>query len=225
MNFGKIVYRGEIIFLYYPNGVSEPVIKSVKSGRIWEKKLVNIYSKIIKDGDTVVDCGAYIGTHSAIFSKLVGQSGKTISIEPQPKIVECLRKTIDRNKLNNVELVAKCVGCSEDKVIFSTTLNGRASMTHLRPRLHNKLDINVDVFSLDSLNLSRCNFIKIDVEGCEFMVLEGADKTIRKYRPPIIFETWARMSNRENLDKWAEEHDYSVEKLMCDNYLLKSKTI
>jgi len=222
MNFGRLEYRGEIFFLYYPNGVSEPVIKSVKGGRIWEKKLVSIYSNIIKEGDTVVDCGAYIGSHSAIFSKLVGQSGKTIIIEPQPKIVECLKKTIERNQFNNITLIPKCVGCSEDKVIFSTTLNGRASMTHLRPRLHNKVDMSLDVFSIDSLNLSRCNFIKIDVEGSEFMVLKGAVATIAKFRPTMIFETWARMSNRENLDTWAEENNYSVEKLMCDNYLLKS---
>jgi FkbM family methyltransferase len=222
MNFSKVDYRGDTFFLYYPNGVSEPVIKTAEGGRIWEKKLVSIYSNIIKEGDTVLDCGAYIGSHSAIFSKLVGQSGKTISIEPQPKIVECLKKTIERNKFNNIELIPKCVGCSEDKVIFSTTLNGRASMTHLRPRLHNKVDMSLDVFSIDSLKLSRCDFIKIDVEGSEFMVLKGAVGTIAKFRPTMIFETWARMSNRENLESWCDENNYTIEKLMCDNYLLKS---
>ena len=51
-------------------------------------------------------------------------------------------------------------------------------------------DIDVELITIDSLNLDKLDFIKIDVEGYEPLVIEGGINTIKKYKPIITLESW-----------------------------------
>jgi hypothetical protein len=65
----------------------------------------------------------------------------------------------------------------------------------------NSVGERVGIIPLDALELKRCNLIKIDVEGMELKVLQGAEKTIQNLRPIIFVENNNRDGNPELVDK------------------------
>ena len=199
--------------IYYPENVEEAVIKAITSGRIWEKKLLNYYKELILPGDTVLDIGAYLGTHSVAFSQLVGDTGKVISFEPQTEIFTLLEKTIKENNIKNVKLYNNAVYNINKKIQFSNTNNGKASISYIRPRLPNPVKKEIQAITIDSLKLTRCDFIKIDVEKCEWVVLDGAEDTIIKYRPILFVEIFKTASNLLKLRTFTQKHNYSYTNL------------
>ena len=206
--------------IYYPENVEEAVIKAITSGRIWEKKLLNYYKELILPGNTVLDIGAYLGTHSVAFSQLVGDSGQVISFEPQVEIFNLLSKTIEENNIINVELYNTAVYNLNTKVMFSNTNNGKASISHIRPRLPDPVKKETKAITIDSLKLKSCDFIKIDVEKCEWVVLEGAEDTIEKYRPILFVEIFKTASNLQKLRKFTQKHNYSYTNLGGADFVL-----
>ena len=206
--------------IYYPENVEEAVIKAIKSGRIWEKKLLNNYKDLILPGNTVLDIGAYLGTHTVAFSQLVGDTGKVISFEPQTEIFTLLQKTIKENNITNIKLHNKAVYNTIKKIQFSNTNNGKASISHIRPRLPNPIKKEVDAITIDSLKLERCDFIKMDVEKCEWVVLEGSEETITKYRPIIFVEIFKTATNLQKLRKFTKDHNYSYANMGGADFVL-----
>ena len=69
--------------IFYPINNNSAVIKSMLSGRMWEKKIVSIFHEYITQDDTVLDVGSYIGTHMVEMSKL---ANRVYSFEPVPLI-------------------------------------------------------------------------------------------------------------------------------------------
>jgi len=206
--------------IYYPENIEEAVINAIKSGRIWEKKLLIYYKELILPGNTVLDIGAYLGTHSVAFSQLVGDTGRVISFEPQTDIFTLLNKTIEENNITNVELHNKAVFNSNTKVIFSNTNNGKASISHIRPRLPDPVKKETDAITVDSLKLDKCDFMKIDVEKCEWVVLEGAKDTIEKYKPIIFIEIFKTPTNLLKLRKFTEKQNYSFTNIGGSDFVL-----
>jgi FkbM family methyltransferase len=206
--------------IYYPENVQEAVINAIKSGRIWEKKLLNNYKDLILPGNTVLDIGAYLGTHTVAFSQLVGDTGKVISFEPQTDIFTLLEKTITENEITNVKLYNNAVYNINKKIEFSNTNNGKASISHIRPRLPNPVKKEIQAITIDSLKLDRCDMIKLDVEKCEWLVLEGAKDTITKYNPIIFIEVFKTPSNLLKLRTFTKQHNYSYASLGGADFVL-----
>jgi len=206
--------------IYYPENVEEAVINAIKRGNIWEKKLHNNYKDIILPGNTVLDIGAYLGTHTVAFSQLVGETGKVISFEPQTEIFTLLEKTITENNITNVELHNNAVYNINKKIQFSNTNNGKASISHIRPRLPNPVKKEIQAITIDSLKLDRCDMIKLDVEKCEWLVLEGAKETIIKYKPIIFIEVFKTASNLLKLRTFTKQHNYSYASMGGADFVL-----
>ena len=212
--------------IFYPTESRDScgVIKSLLSGRIWERRIVNVYRTIVKEGDVVLDCGAFIGLHTLELSKLVGDTGKVYSFEPIPAVADCVEKTMEEKNINNVVLVRKPLYSSSNiKLEFVSDLSGLSSVADYRRKAF-KYKYKVNSICIDDfINIpkdKKISFIKIDVEGSEFKVLEGAIKTIKKYRPTIIFETWKNKRNIQKLANWCMIHQYTMTYISCDNYVL-----
>ena len=206
--------------IYYPENVEEAVINAIKRGNIWEKKLLNNYKDLILPGNTVLDIGAYLGTHTVAFSQLVGETGKVISFEPQTDIFTLLQKTITENNIINVELYNNAVYNTIKKIQFSETNNGKASISHIRPRLPNPIKKEIQAITIDSLKLERCDMIKLDVEKCEWVCLEGAEETIKKYKPIIFIEVFKTATNLQKLLKFTQNHNYSYANMGGSDFAL-----
>ena len=167
---------------------------------------VQLLSKIIKKGDTVLDVGANIGLLTIPFSKMVGNNGKVFSYEPQSKIYYILCSNISLNNLNNVEAFNLAVGSSNESV-YLPTIDYTKSNNFGGINLLDKGDIKVNQIKLDDLSLDKLNMIKIDVEGMELNVLEGSKETLKKHRPIIYVEN-DRKEKSENLLSFLLSNNY-----------------
>ena len=94
-------------FLICRNGINYEVdiTESVDRAiflRGWEPKTISILHQLIKSGDTVIEVGANIGAHALIISKIIGNDGRLISIEPTSYAFNKLQKNFDLNPLLKV---------------------------------------------------------------------------------------------------------------------------
>ena len=204
------------ITMYYHNIDNNCAVnKSIKSGRIWEKKLINIYQQFVNKESVVLDIGSNLGSHTIPLSLLCKE---VYSFEAQKKIYQLLSKTIEYVNLFNVIVTRD----GWDKAEFSNSEDGRASLTCLRPRLEGYTTMEKCI-SIDKLDLDKIDFVKIDVEMCEWHVLDGMSVTIKKYKPTIILETYKTKTNMLNLVNFCNEFGYKFKYISGDNYLLTQK--
>jgi len=147
-----------------------------------------LISSVVMDGFTAIDAGANIGVHTVLMSSLVGNTGKVISFEPQRAIYNILCTNITLNNCSNVEAINCGLGssCSEARIKpinYSHENNfGSVSLGQYED------GEQIKVVTIDSLNLTKCHFLKADVEGMETELLEGAQKTILNFRPILYLE-------------------------------------
>jgi FkbM family methyltransferase len=154
----------------------------------WCEPELTAMESILRVGDTVIDVGANIGTHAIAFSHFVGKTGKVIAFEPQRHVFQLLCGNAAINATENIhcfqKAVGDCQGSIHTPIIRQSTLfnYGAVSLANINE------GEKVDLIPLDSLNLDACRLIKIDVEGMEPKVIEGAQKTIKAFNPFLFVE-------------------------------------
>jgi FkbM family methyltransferase len=156
---------------------------------------VATYTKFLKNGDVYVDIGSNIGFNVIIAAKLVGETGKVYAFEPDEKNFELLKYNIELNDLTNVVLIQKAV-MEESKT--GTLMKSRTNFGDHRVNVADKdhyVGPKIDCISLDDFfetlkydDLVKIKLIKIDAQGSDVKVLQGAKKFFAKYRPHIIIE-------------------------------------
>jgi len=174
-------------------------VTALKKNKVYEEDLViNELQDIIKSSTVILDIGAHIGSHTLIYSKL-NPNCIIHSFEPQTKIFELLKLNVTQNKCNNVILHNNCVGhkirtanmskkCVDGHNINKDINYGSDTTFNLGGLQLGKDGEKVEMLTIDSLQLTGCDFIKIDVEGAEPLVLKGGEATIKKFKPKILFE-------------------------------------
>ena len=182
-----IEYDGHKIFLE-----SEDSINIATFGYEHEKFELNLFKGSLKKGDIVLDIGANIGLYSLSAAKIVGDSGKIYSFEPDPITFKNLKKNIESNKFNNVELINKAVSNKTGTIGFTSSENiSSRSKNHIK--LDNESDTNsikIPTIKIDDFFENRnieINIIKMDIEGAEFEALKGMKKIIDKNKHLKIF--------------------------------------
>jgi FkbM family methyltransferase len=153
------------------------------------------------DGVVVLDCGANIGVHTVAWAKGMTGWGQ-VAIEAQERIFYALAGNITINNCFNARAFNAAVGAA-DGVLRVPTPDYRAPASfgslELRQSTTNEfigqaIDyseerlVPIRMMAIDSLQLTRLDMIKIDVEGMEVDVLEGAKATLGKCLPIIIVE-------------------------------------
>jgi FkbM family methyltransferase len=213
-------FEKSIIMHYLPFKSSCAVNQSIINKRVWEKNVLELYKKYLNKSSVVLDIGSNLGCHTVPLSLLCK---KVYAFEPQKKIYELLSKTITDNEITNVELFNNIVSDGKcESLEFLNTDCGRASVAVYRPRLSGVITTEKCI-TIDSLNLQQCDLMKIDVEGGEWAVLNGAHLTLTKYMPIIILETWKTKKNMVKLVNFTQKYGYTFNYLSSDNYLLTKK--
>ena len=186
----KTVSRyGEIS--YFPND-SGAIRLSLESYGEWAENEIRFMKMFVPEGGTAVDVGAYIGTHTLAFADAVGPNGHVVSIEAQQKSFELLQANIISNGLTNVHVENAIAGDqieTRDVVqIDPNTAESFGSTTAVATGDLVDRSVKVRTITIDSLQLSRCDILRIDVEGMEADVLKGALETLNRLRPMIYAE-------------------------------------
>ena len=151
---------------------------------------------ILKPGQAFVDIGANIGWFTVLAARAVGPSGQVYAFEPRPNTCERLQLSILENQYKNVEVRQAALGAAPGRMKIGTVISahnpgGTWSLTTdvLVASLNAGCEsFEVDVIRLDDIGLTRCDLIKIDIEGAEPLALAGAIETIKRLRPIILSE-------------------------------------
>lgn len=145
----------------------------------------------LQPGHVVIDLGAHSGLTSIAFARQVGVSGRVVAVEPDPLTVTACRVNIARSGCSQITLVAKAIAPAPGRVRLSSE-GGLGSALASLVGSHRGVVVDVDAITLDQLmqdhRLERVDFIKMDIEGAEAWVLEGARAFLQRYRPKLIVE-------------------------------------
>ncbi len=160
----------------------------------WAQVELEFFEKLIPDGGTVLDIGGYVGTHALAFSHFVGPHGKVYTFEPQPASFRLLTENLAANGAAQVVASQAAVG-KAPAVIELPSLNigqigsfgsfsvhegeGAGTLTDM---------FSVNLVTVDQLDLARCDFMKVDVEGMESEVIDGAVSVITRLQPIVYAE-------------------------------------
>ena len=171
---------------------------------------VDMFRRLIKPEDTVVDVGANIGALTVPMSRM---ANKVIAFEPQHAMYYVLCANVAINNLTNVDCwlmaVSKERGSIDVPVIDIATKGNYGSLALNHEYEGEVITKAVPMVTLDSATLDKCGFIKIDVEGMEVDVLKGATETIKNNRPILCIED-DRPDQREELYELIWSLDYRI---------------
>jgi len=153
-------------------------------------------SKMIKNGDVAIDAGGNEGWYSCHFAKLVGETGRVHVFEPTDAIEKNKANLILNNFETKVTLNKIALSDAEgDSSLFIPKGLGTV-FASFKPHTKNFYcdhdTISVKTQRLDDYvklnNIDRIDFMKIDVEGAEYLVLKGAENVLSEYSPAIMLE-------------------------------------
>lgn len=150
----------------------------------------------VAPGAVVWDVGANVGFFTLLAARLVtagGASGRVLAFEPVPAVARQVAAAATRNGVADaVEVRAAALAASPGRAAFHVVADG--SWSHLADRgAHERTaeTIEVDVTTVDALVAAGSpppDVLKVDVEGSEVAVLEGARETLRAHRPLVLCE-------------------------------------
>ena len=178
---------------------NDAAFQFIKAQGINEKHFEELAHLLIKKDWNVVDLGANIGSHSILLSRLVSE-GKVFSFEPQSLTFSLLQNNLLLNLCENVFAYKFAISDTELKTVSMEVFSYSGAKTI---RIANGTYINNGAVSisqnatagdltiskrLDDLDLPPIKFIKIDIQGSEVGALNGAKKTIARYRPTMFIE-------------------------------------
>jgi hypothetical protein len=205
-----------------------------KNGKIYEQQLVleTLVPTInrIEGKKVILDIGAHIGSHSILYSKYIPDC-EIYSFEPQKELYNLLVRNVEINGLTNVKMYNTCVGhamqtCSMSKILrdgYDLVVDYNTTKSFNYGGIQLGLGGEpVEMLTVDSLKLHACNYMKIDVEGAEPLVIMGALETIRKYKPIIFFEHTDKIVNAEMKASLSIDFDVpsSIELLIREGYTI-----
>ncbi len=169
-------------------------------GRDREAETIAAFQALVRGGATAFDVGTHVGYMSLLFSQLVGASGRVVSFEPGENNLPYTRANLAGHV--NITVVEKAVGPTTGTATIYledvtgqnnslvknydglTTTSGSSVKAHVR-------EVSIPMVSLDDFVRSSGlvpDFIKIDVEGFELGVLQGAGETLASHHPMLMVE-------------------------------------
>lgn len=180
-----------------------------------------IYRTVLAPGDCAIDCGSHTGKHTFPMAECVGPTGRVYAYEPIPEKNQIAKLKIENDRITNIDLREKAVGdvgASGMTFFYIRNDPGKSSFQFRKAHNRDELDVvelKVDMVALDEeLPEIKVKFIKMDVEGHEYKVLNGLQKIIEICRPVICIEhgsdVYEGQASSELYFRFFDERDYIV---------------
>ena len=159
----------------------------------YEELEAKIMEEKIKVGSIVVDVGANIGLHTLNMARIVGNTGRVFAFEPDPSNFEILGENVKINNYQNIILEEKAVGDKHGRVtLYQSDNPGNHRLFPQTKQTKGEVEVeltSLDKYFIDSNLAEKISFIKIDVEGLEFSVLNGMKNILKNNKKiKILFE-------------------------------------
>jgi FkbM family methyltransferase len=186
------------------------ILGFLHSGMHYESDVALLMLRALRKGDVAVDVGANVGYFTVLMGLITGPTGRVVSFEPDAENIARLQHNIALNNLANVTLIDRPASATAEPVSFyhnSDNAGGHAiwdpgEFPSNAQSKANPTMIRMQATTLDSemasLGLSGPRLIKVDTEGAERLVLEGARGLLADAGVPYVI---------------AELHEFGLEKL------------
>lgn len=166
------------------------------------KQLLRLRRKHAGDGVVALDCGANVGVHTLEWARCMEGWGEVLAVEAQERIYYALAGNIALNNCFNARVLHAAVGDRVGEIAIPVP-------DYLKPSSFGSLELKVRentefigqpidyatgpkqtvrLLTIDSLELKRLDFLKLDVEGMELEALAGAADTIQRCAPAMLIE-------------------------------------
>lgn len=186
------------------------------------KEILTLRREIVGEGVIVIDGGANIGVHTIEWAKAMHGWGSVLAFEAQERVYYSLAGNIAINNCFNASAYNAALGAfvgTIDIPVLDYFKPSSFGSFELRKKENNeyigqKIDYaeakcrKVSLVTVDSLSLTRIDFMKLDIEGMELEALEGAKNTIVALKPIMLIEHFK--VGKENLDSYLADFDYST---------------
>ena len=174
------------------------------------------------NGVVAIDCGANVGVHTIEWAQFMHGWGEVISIEAQERIFYALAGNVTLNNCFNARVIWAAVGSKQGFInvpipdYFTPSSFGSLEIrkTNTTEFIGQTIDYSAEkctptrMITIDDLNLKRCDFIKIDIEGMEMDALIGGQKTIDAFKPQMMIEKIK--SNEQEIKHFIEQRNYKI---------------
>ena len=182
-----------------PSGAEIPILTGINRGMRWiagsassnapwagvyEADHMEALKKIVRPGMVAFDVGANVGFYTFAFSRLVGDTGRVYSFEPDGRNSYMLQRHIELNRLQNVSLIQAAISSESGLVGFAGKMEGGA--------ISKQSAYQIPAISLDEFVRSgnpEPSFIKMDIQGAERAALDGAVSILSKGKAAWLMAT------------------------------------
>ena len=167
------------------------ITKEIFVSGLYERSLLSKLKEhfaLDKKGGSIIDVGANIGNHSVYFSKICK---KVLSIEPNPACYFLIKANLLANSCENVTVLNKAVSdtIGTANLCFDYLHTGGGSILPSGKKVETET-IQVETVTLDSLmgEVEKISCLKIDAEGHEVNIINGARNLLTRDKPLVVFE-------------------------------------
>ena len=176
-------------------------------------------------GDVVIDAGGCWGDTALYFAHKTGDSGKVYSFEFIPNNIKLFNhnKYLNPNLENQIKLVTHPISDNSDDMIYYKD-NGPGSKIAMNPfegQTGSTTTLSIDDFVIRN-NITKIDYIKMDIEGAESAALRGAINTITKFRPKLAIAIYHSMEDFVSIPAWILDLNLNYE-IFIDHYTIHSE--
>jgi FkbM family methyltransferase len=195
----------------------DPVVSGALTFGLYERQEIALVSHIFREGMTIVDVGANVGLYTAIAMQRINRRGRIIAFEPHAESYRFLMRTVEANaallplserpKVNTLDVAASS---SEGEAhLFANAENKGDNRLYSFNLMPASSALPVRARTVDSVlrdyGITTIDFLKVDVQGYEFEVIQGSREILRSSANAIILsEFWPdgirQASNRDSID-------------------------
>ncbi len=183
---------------------------------MWELTVQRDYESegvTVRPGDTVIDCGAHVGT----FTRYALARGATtvVAVEPDPLNMACLRENFAQ-EIAERRVIAVQVGVWDHAETLRLLRRVNSGSSTVVTQEGSTPSEYIALLPLDQLvkqlGLARVDFIKMDIEGAEVKAIDGARETLRHYKPRMALCSYHQVGDERALARMvlAARPDYRI---------------
>jgi FkbM family methyltransferase len=171
---------------------NEGVSAELRLFGVHEPSATDSYLEHLSVGDHVIDVGSNLGYYLLLAARRIGNGGRVLGFEPAPGVYEILARNVQRSGHENVQVERCAIGAKAGTLQFYESEVPNWGSIFQDSRLQQTGATTVQVKPLDQVVRDTPGFhpkaLRMDVEGAELMVLEGAREVLRRYKPCLFIE-------------------------------------
>lgn len=218
------IYEDREMRLWLPQAESDAIQRRIlATSCFYEEHLLAQVTPYVTTDTVVFDVGANIGNHTVYFGRARG-AARIVAIEPQSHCFEVLERNVALNRINGVQAVNCAVGQREGRArIMRAPPSDLGATAFVETEFGGRFRLLTLNDIADQYSESRVDFIKIDVDGMQPEILEGARAILGDLRPVIWVGLGPESPERAQVTEMLAEFHYSARPLDAENLIFEPR--